>query len=192
MRLVIAAPAAAIAMVMGRWLSSQRTMTGPPARGSRRPTMSKYDHQKPKPTDSAIRPVAIVSASRSALARPSTTPKMTSPRTMIVNRSKRSISECVGVNATPKSGNRPNPISASGPCDSKRCPHDKSRVVGQQRAGQNDGNRGRHPADVDLGRPAKLRLVLCQHREPLPAHDREQQRIDHGEGQRHRGRLRRP
>ena len=172
MRLVIAAPAAAIAMVIGRWLSSQRTMTGPPARGSRRPTMSKYDHQNPKPTDSAIKPVAIVSASRSALARPSTTPKMTSPRTMIVKRPNRSISECVGVNATPKSGIRPNPIRRQ-PCHYKRRPHEQA--TSGSRSASRAPRRRRSPCRRRRRRSGPvLGLVLAPHREPLPAHDREQ------------------
>jgi hypothetical protein len=38
-------------------------MAGPPVWGSRRPTMSKYDHQNPNPTNRPSSPVAMVIAS---------------------------------------------------------------------------------------------------------------------------------
>ena len=52
-------------------------------------------------------------ASWSACDSPSTTPRMTSPRTMIVNRPKRSTIEWVGAAATRNSAIRPKPMNAT-------------------------------------------------------------------------------
>ena len=177
MRLVIAAPAAAIASVIGRWLNSHRTVGGPLGWGRRRPTMSKYDHQKPNPMNRPSRPVAIVSASCSAFDRPSTTPMITSPSTMIVNRPNRSTSEWRRGEGHAELGDPAEADEGDEPRHDERGPDEQAQVRRQDGAHERHDDGDHHAQDVDAGQRPVLRLVLAPDREPEPAHDREQGRV---------------